>query len=196
LSEDIFPPHITLWLAYIPQKNEEMLISNLRSRVEDIKHLFIELDEIEIKDNIKEYYVCQKIKQTNELLQVHNCFLNRFNYIREGYINNKYLDDLSNVTNKEIKFNIENYGTRYVGSLFSPHISISFIDKEKVAKTDLALELPKLTGVCQCNDIIIFKQKESGKSIDILAKFSLGDNNCTSENNLIVSKGEMEDILI
>jgi hypothetical protein len=183
LSEDNFPPHITLWLAYIPQKNEEILISDLKSIIKDIKYFLIELDKIEIKDNDKEYYVCLKIKQTNELLKMHNFFLNKLNYIREGYINKKYLDALSKETSEEIKFNIENYGTRFVGKLFDPHISISFIDKVKVIKNDLALELPQLKGIYQCNDIIVFKQKESGKSIDILAKFSLGDKNYTFDNN-------------
>ena len=183
LSEDNFPPHITLWLAYIPQKNEELLISELKSIAEELKSVQIELDELELKDNSKEYYVCLKIKQTNKLVEIHNLFLDKLNYIREGYINKKYLDVLTEDIDNEIKYNIEKYGTRFAGKLFSPHISISFINKEKAINSILASELPQLKGIFQCNNLIVFKQKESGKSIDILANFSLRDNNCISVSN-------------
>jgi len=144
LSVNDFPPHVTLWLAYMPKKNEELLISEVEGIIDKTKCFSIELDKIEIKDSNKEYYICQEIKQTDELSKIHFYLLNKLNYIREGYIHNKYLDILSNIANENIKFNIENFGTRFVGQLFNPHLSISFIDKEKISRDELEIELNKL----------------------------------------------------
>ena len=99
--------------------------------------------------------------------------LDKLNIFREGYINHKYLSpDLQRTMSEPMKNNIKKYGTRFVADLYEPHISISFVPHEKVSLEELKNELPNFTGTYYCNDIIVFKQKESGRSIEMLQRIS------------------------
>lgn len=170
---DVFPPHISLWLAYLPTKNEVAVIEEIKEIVKNIGSISVKLADVDIKDNSKEYYVNQGIIKTEQLTNLHYVMLERLNQYREGYICPKYLTEESqNSMSDLMKENVKKYGTRFVAQLYDPHISISFIDKEKVDKKIIEEYIPAISGTYSCNELIVFKQKESGKSIDVLSKIT------------------------
>ena len=69
--------------------------------------------------------------------------------------------------------NINKYGTRFVAELFEPHISISYVDKMRASADDIKAQIPELIAKQESTKIIVFKQKESGKSINVLAEISM-----------------------
>lgn len=169
LSSELFPPHISLWLGYIPSKNEQALIQKLNNLMINYQNIKIELSEMHIEDNGKEYYLDQRVVKTTQLIDLHFKLLEELNEFREDYINPKYLsEDIQKDMSDIMKKNIMRYGTRFVGELFEPHVSISYVAKDKVDLDTLYKKLPNLSGMYESNQIIVFKQKESGKSIDIL----------------------------
>ncbi|MDE6435057.1 MAG: hypothetical protein K2L07_12610 [Lachnospiraceae bacterium] len=170
---DVFPPHISLWLAYLPTKNEVAVIEEIKEIVKNIGSINVELADVDIKDNNKEYYVNQGIIKTEQLTNLHYVMLERLNQYREEYICPKYLTEESqNSMSDLMKENVKKYGTRFVAQLYDPHISISFIDKGKVDKKAIEECIPAISGTYSCNELIVFKQKESGKSIDVLSKIT------------------------
>ena len=174
LSPSIFPPHISLWLGYIPTKNESALINEVQNIVQSLDPIQLELGELDVISNGKDYYIKQNINRTQQLVDLHYLFLERLNQYREGYIEPKYLDEEKQKSMSPLMLdNINKYGTRFVAELFEPHISISYVDKMQASEDDLKMQIPRLTAQQESTKIIVFKQKESGKSINILAEISI-----------------------
>lgn len=174
LSPDKFPPHISLWLGYIPTKNESLLIDKVQSIVHTLKPIQVELGDLDIVSNGKDYYIKQNVNKTNQLVDLHYLFLERLNQYRDGYIEPKYLDKDKQKNMSAIMLNnINKYGTRFVAELFEPHISISYVDKMRASADDIKAQIPELIAKQESTKIIVFKQKESGKSINVLAEISM-----------------------
>lgn len=174
LSPNIFPPHISLWLGYIPTKNESALINEVQNIASALDPIQLELGELDIVSNGKDYYIKQNINRTKQLVDLHYLFLERLNQYREGYIEPKYLDkDKQNSMSSIMIDNINKYGTRFVAELFEPHISISYVDKMRASVDDIKNQIPRLTAQQESTKIIVFKQKQSGKSINILAEICI-----------------------
>lgn len=174
LSPNKFPPHISLWLGYIPTKNESALINEVQNIVQSLNPIQLELGELDIVPNGKHYYIKQNICRTKQLDDLHYLFLERLNQYREGYIEPKYLDaDKQKSMSSLMIDNINKYGTRFVAELFEPHISISYIDRMQASINDIREQIPRLIAQQKSTKIIVFKQKESGKSIDVLTEISI-----------------------
>lgn len=114
-------PHITLYKAEYPVENIKIVSKSLEKISKLTKVL-----ELKPTGFFGEWgYVGIGITKTLEIIELHHTVLNAFNYLRKGYLKEKYNKEISEgiYSNEEIS-NIKKYGNPYVDKLYEPHISL------------------------------------------------------------------------
>jgi len=96
--------------------------------------------------------------------------LEQLNKWREGYLDPKYVQNFNNYP-REQQESLRRFGTRFAGALFAPHITIAIVSPEYV--DEVWRLLPKINVSFEVRELVLFRQVEPGKSIEILDYFSL-----------------------
>ena len=169
LSENEFPPHLTTWLAYIPTKNIPLVIDELSKIESKLNSFSIGTVKIKIQES---GFVSLGITSNRILNEIHTSLLKHFNVFREGYIPQKYLNDWQNLPIEQ-QSSIKQYGTRFAGSFFNPHITIGVVQKEFIEECAKALPYELEDVELIVDNLTFFRQKKEGKSIELLHTIKL-----------------------
>ena len=164
-----FPPHVTIWIAYVPTKNLPQICNESRRAIAQFPHFNIHINEEHVE---KEGFVSLKIYKTKEITELHQSLLRQLNKWREGYLDQKYVQNFNNYP-KEQQENLKQFGTRFAGKLFNPHVTIAMVNPEFVEEVKRIM--PKINSSFEVCELILFKQVESGKSIEILERFPISE---------------------
>lgn len=167
LNYEIFPPHITLWLGYIPTKNICKLKYASKKIIEKIVPFEITIQDLYTDES---GFIGLNIINQESCYNIHKQFIEKLNKFREGYLHSKYINnfDKYDFETQEI---LKKYGTRFAGKKYYPHITLNIVKQDQVEC--IKSDYNNFAASFIFHEIIIFKQKESGKSIDLIATYKL-----------------------
>ena len=169
LDELAFPPHMTLWIAYVPSKNLGEMIRALsevarRTNAFTISYLDPKIDE--------SGYALVPAVLNDTLRELHLTLLRTLNPFREGYIPEKYLSKIETYPPDQ-RQSIRMFGTRFAGDLYNPHVSIGFVPPGDKVTAQKYLPNTFSSDTIVSKSIVMFRQKEEGRSIELLTSAAL-----------------------
>ncbi len=135
-----FDPHITLHIARVPRTNMNAMITAVkRIKLKSIKVQLGAVNVSTLAHNQNYLYLCQKIKKTSGLMNLHRELITAINPWRKGLIRSKDKDRLMQkdyFTVLEKKY-VKKYGYSRVLRNFNPHITLGVLDakEQRKAKT-------------------------------------------------------------
>lgn len=165
LDNKNFYPHITIYSPEYPIYNFEKIINRMEKvskKLSKTKFKFEKLDSIDGYIGTSAYY-------SKEMRKIHKTIINEFNPLREGYIREKFCN--SNIS-KEEKENIQKYGHPYLMNLYNPHITITRLKNEKIAKK-IAKEIKWSKREFILDKIGIYKMGKNGTCTELIKEFKL-----------------------
>lgn len=162
-----FPPHVTVWIAYVPTKNLPHIRHEAREVISKFASFNIRITSKHVNDG---GYVTIKVYKSKVLQELHNMLLRKLNKWREGYLHPKYTQNLNSYP-QEQRESLKRYGTRFAGVLFEPHITVAVIETKHLSEARKIL--PYIRESYQARDLVLFRQVEKGESIEILDRFPL-----------------------
>jgi 2'-5' RNA ligase len=168
LSADRFPPHLTVWIAYIPSQNIEATGNALQIAAQSIPRFSVNVDRFEVEDS---GFVSIRIANSETLRRIHYSLLEKLNSYRAGYIPPKYAEKLDSYPPGQ-RESITTFGTRFAGQLFSPHLTVGVIKPEYVSEARISLGEPETSPFNVCR-LTLFRQGEEGRSIEVLNEVTL-----------------------
>lgn len=167
LDTEKFPPHITLWLAYLPTRNIPFVEKALSKILNEIKPLDLTIS----KSNIdKTGFIGLSIFEIQELKHIHLLLLKKLNKFRENYLHDKYKENF-NLYDNETQSSLIKYGTRFADNNFNPHITLNIIKPDQVSNFKMPANVLSLHF--EAKEIVFFMQEESGKSVKYISKYNL-----------------------
>ncbi len=169
LDRKAFPAHLSLWLAYIPTENIESVAAELGDVTGDLFPVGVRIHGARVDDS---GYISLRVGSNDRLAEIHQELLNRLNGLREGYLAPKYADNIEDYLEEE-KRSLLAYGTRFAGRLFSPHMTVAVVGAENVGAAKRIIERDDWGCKFVIDEILYFRQKEAGKSIEVLNRFPL-----------------------
>lgn len=164
LNSDIFPPHITSWIAYVPNKNLEKLADVAGDVLAKVTPFPLYSERLVFESS---GYISLNIKLSNELRTIHTKLLEQLNPLREDYLPPRYRVALAKYS-KEQQDSLLKYGARSAGNLFEPHITLGVVPSEMVEKAKHSISTDIELRSFDVTKLVLFRQKESGRSIEIL----------------------------
>src|SRR3989442_1773968 len=108
LNEHNFPPHVTVWIAYVPTRNLNAISDAVLSASSRLNPVAISIADTKIEDG---GYVAIEVGLNENLHALHNFLLDQMNKFREGYLAQKYVDTIHTFS-KAQQESLKKYGTR------------------------------------------------------------------------------------
>ncbi len=172
LNEDEFPPHVTMWIAYVPTRNLDVISSTTQNALQNVSGIEISTGNVKVEDG---GYVSVEINVTQRLRELHKLLLAHLNKFREGYLSQKYMETMHTYS-KEQQESLKMYGTRAAGNLFAPHTTIGIASADSVSaiKQNVVPTLNSLQHIkFPIRELIFFRQGKPGRSIELINRYQL-----------------------
>lgn len=173
LNERRFPPHVTMWIAYVPSRNIRLIKEAAAAVLRSVQPFGVDVCDAKMESS---GYVSLEVELTESLRTIHSLLLERLNPLREGYLAEKYVQRMDSFSSEQQR-SLRLYGTRAAGELFRPHVTVGAIGAEVVvvAREQLTERLRDLAQTSfTAREITLFRQGEEGKSIEVLGRYALG----------------------
>lgn len=126
---ETFTPHITIYQAEFPIKNEVAVLDRIKSISSKHEPLFFVSD----KPSIKHRFVAMGYKKSPEIENFHEHIVKELNPLREGNIKSAYVELPNNLTAEEQE-KVNEFGYPYVMNLYSPHMTIISLENSEQAQ--------------------------------------------------------------
>jgi hypothetical protein len=172
LSKAQFPPHMTLWIGYIPNSNIGGFVAEVTLLVHDKPAISLQFESPIVEDG---GYAAIPIVRSDALVGLHRLLLERLDRFRDGYIPDKYLTSLDKYPSDQ-RDSIKKYGTRFAGDLFKPHVSIGFVCNGDIKSATKLLPVNLLGRQCKVAEMTVFRQRETGRSIEVLGECTFAES--------------------
>ena len=172
LNEQEFPPHVTIWIAYVPTRNLEAIATTVQNALSQIKPFEVSAGDAKIEDG---GYIAIEVKVNEKLRALHNLLLDKLNTFREGYLSQKYVDTMHTFS-QEQQESLKKFGTRAAGILYAPHITVGIASADAVSaiKQIIAPDLQRMSSIkFTTSELVFFRQGKPGRSIEIIERFPL-----------------------
>lgn len=125
----IFTPHITIYQAEFPKRNESKVLEEVKSMANSSERLLFVSD----KPSVKGRYVAMNFKRSKEIENFSRHVVERLSPLREGNVKEVYRNSVQNLS-KEESDNVAKWGYPYVMDLYNPHVTILALDDERDAQ--------------------------------------------------------------
>jgi 2'-5' RNA ligase len=172
LDETEFPPHVTIWIAYIPTRNVPAVQATTEEVLRHVTPFGIHIGDTKVENG---GYVSIEVDITDQLRNLHNALLARLNQFREGYLDKKYADTLASFPPDQQE-SLKRYGTRKAGPLFTAHITVGVASPDSVpaVREELQPKLQELKGkTLPIKELFFFRQGKPGRSVEVLCQYQL-----------------------
>jgi|SRR5579872_1234300 len=170
LNQRDYLGHITI---YSPEYAEEQT-DNVIKALEELSKSFQPINFKFLKLASRQGYIGIEYKRTSEIQDVHEKLVNTLNPLRQGLVRDKYKNqDYKMNFSKEQIDNIEQYGYPDAMKLYKPHLTITRLKNEDVAKT-ITTGLNQNFEDFTVNKIGIYKMGEHGTATALISGVNLG----------------------
>lgn len=164
LEKHKFPPHITVWIGYVPMGQLVRLVAAAEETVDSWSFPVIHYGPIRVEGG-KYFYI--GIRESEGLRSQHIEMLTTLNRYRQGRVAEKYAFALSQYTHEE-RESIRQWGNPRSGVTFRGHVTLGILndgDEAVISKLpDVTLEGGRIT----LSKLVVFRAITPGREVEII----------------------------
>ena len=167
LTQELFPPHITCWLAYMPSRNLPALQQIVAEKCRAFSPFHVHVEDAHRETS---GHIMYRIREQSQFKRINKVLLDALNPLREEYIHPKYASRLTSMSCQE-RANVQAFGTRFADTLFSAHITVA-VTPQPVVRNMSAIA-PDLNVSVEMDRITVWRQATSGVAVEVLDAYDL-----------------------
>lgn len=164
-----FYPHITIYSPEYPTHNLEKILLNIEELSKNLSAVKFVFKKVISSQG----FIGTEFDYTEEIKNIHESIVKNLNAFREDRIREKYADSYNMKFSEEKKQNIQKYGYPNSMSLYHPHLTITRLKDENIARK-VADEIQWLDKEFIVDKIGAYKMGENGTCVELIKNFNLG----------------------
>lgn len=168
LEDGKFFPHVSLYMCQLSLKS----IPRIEEQLSAISHSMSALQLEAYRYDHSKCYIDAEYKKFPELVGIQEGVIKAVNPIREG-MREKDVDRMKEAEGLALK-NFQDYGYKYIGELFRPHLTLTRLKAENLKSIEELDDVSRFSGVFL--KLGLFEMGDNGTAVRKLAEFELGSS--------------------
>jgi 2'-5' RNA ligase len=169
LDNKNYYPHATIYSPEYPNKNLERVLREIDDVTKNLSPFLCEFERLSTHQG----YIDLQLRKSQEWVHLHKLLVDTLNPFREDHLRDKYNDpnELLNYSDEQQGY-IKEYGYAEVFNAFRPHITLSRIKDEHVAR-EIIKNIPTQSFTFKVQEIAAYTMGQHGTCTGILKEFIL-----------------------